>query len=83
MKLSEKNIYIKLHALLKKRIIIYQKFPFKRKVIILGSYFINYRDQQKEKKELNENLPKEDFILSIGRLTKQKNFSFLLNAFLN
>ena len=36
---------------------------------------------KKKKKELDENLPKEDFILSIGRLTKQKNFSFLLKVY--
>ena len=36
---------------------------------------------QKKKEKISINLPKKDFILSIGRLTRQKNFVFLLENY--
>ena len=81
-KLSEKNIY-KITCPTQETYNNLSKIPFlKAKLVILRDPILSITEiNKKRKKELNENLPKEDFILSIGRLTKQKNFSFLLNAF--
>ena len=43
----------------------------------------NYKEiiKKKNDKEITDNLAGKEYILSIGRLTKQKNFLFLVNNF--
>ena len=81
-KLSEKNIY-KITCPTQETYDNLSKIPYlKEKLIILRDPILSIAEiNKKKKKELDENLPKGDFILSIGRLTKQKNFSFLLKVF--
>ncbi len=63
--------------LLKKKI-----FP-KEKLSILSDPIISVKDFLNKKYETIEinKLPNKKFIIGIGRLTKQKNFSLLINAF--
>ena len=81
-RLSEKNIY-KITCPTQETYNNLSKIPYlKEKLVILRDPILSIAEIiKKKKKELDENLPKEDFILSIGRLTKQKNFSFLLKAY--
>ncbi len=81
-KLSVKNIY-KITCPTQETYDNLSKIPYlKEKLIILRDPILSIAEiNKKKKKELDENLPKGDFILSIGRLTKQKNFSFLLKVF--
>ena len=81
-KLSVKNIY-KITCPTQETYDNLSKIPhLKEKLIILRDPILSIAEiNKKKKKELDENLPKGDFILSIGRLTKQKNFSFLLKVF--
>ena len=72
-KLSEKNIY-KITCPTQETYNNLSKIPYlKEKLVILRDPILSIAEIiKKKKKELDENLPKEDFILSIGRLTKQK-----------
>ena len=81
-RLSEKNIY-KITCPTQETYNNLSKIPYlKEKLVILRDPILSIAEIiKKKKKELDENLPKEDFILSIGRLTKQKNFSFLLKVY--
>ena len=75
-KLSEKNIY-KITCPTQETYNNLSKIPYlKEKLIILRDPILSIAEINKKKKELDENLPKEDFILSIGRLTKQKILVF-------
>ena len=60
-----------------------QKKDFlKKKIIFIYDPVINLKYIQKLKsKKIEKNLSKKKFFLSIGRLTKQKNFKFLINCF--
>jgi glycosyltransferase involved in cell wall biosynthesis len=53
------------------------------KMQVLYDPIINYKEiiKKKNDEEITYNLASEDYILSIGRLTKQKNFLFLVNNF--
>jgi glycosyltransferase involved in cell wall biosynthesis len=54
----------------------------KKKIFLLRDPVINCNLINKKKKEnLEESFLNEEFYLSIGRLTNQKNFEFLLNSF--
>ena len=56
-------------------------FP-EEKLNILYDPIISVREINKKKLEkLDDKLRKQEFILGIGRLTKQKNFKLLINAF--
>ena len=81
-RLSEKNIY-KITCPTQETYNNLSKIPYlKDKLVILRDPILSISEiNKKKKKELDENLPKGDFILSIGRLTKQKNFSFLLKVY--
>tara|TARA_Y100000389_G_C17467250_1_gene526776 strand:+ start:486 stop:1631 length:1146 start_codon:yes stop_codon:yes gene_type:complete len=55
---------------------------FESKVYLLRDpILISSEICSKRKKIITKQLPKNDFILSIGRLTKQKNYEFLINNF--
>ena len=81
-KLSLKNIY-KITCPTQETLNNLSKIPFlKTKLVLLRDPVLSITEiNKKGKEELNENLPQGNFILSIGRLTKQKNFSFLLKVF--
>ncbi len=81
-RLSEKNIY-KITCPTQETYNNLSKIPYlKDKLVVLRDPILSISEINKKKKEeLDENLPKGDFILSIGRLTKQKNFSFLLKVY--
>ena len=54
----------------------------KEKIFLLRDPIINYSQIFNEKKEkLEENFLNDKFYLSVGRLTNQKNFEFLINSF--
>lgn len=55
----------------------------KRKIFFLPDPFISYRQNKYEKKYHNLDIKLDNFFLSIGRLTKQKNFAYLINEFSN
>ena len=56
-------------------------FPKKKLKLLYDPILkINYINTKK-KEEIDNKFIKTDYILSIGRLTKQKNFSLLINAF--
>jgi glycosyltransferase involved in cell wall biosynthesis len=81
-KLSSRNIYkitcptIETHKTL-------NKFPYlKNKITILRDPIISVKDiLNKRREKLKINLPKKKFILTIGRLTNQKNYIFLIESF--
>ena len=79
---SEKNIY-KITCPTQETYNNLSKIPYlKEKLVILRDPILSIAEiSRKKKKELNEILPEGEFILSIGRLTKQKNFGFLLKVF--
>ena len=54
------------------------------KLFFLPDPIINIRDfisKLKFQENLNNDLPKKKFFISVGRLTKQKNFKYLINEF--
>ena len=53
----------------------------KKKIGVLFDPIINLENFRISKKEIKENLNNENKIIAIGRLTKQKNFSFLIDCF--
>ena len=54
----------------------------KKKVRLLRDPIIECREiEEKKKYELDTEIKENEFYLSIGRLTKQKNFSFLIKVF--
>ena len=64
----------------------YQRFnkikELKDKIYLLQDPIISILEiNEKKKEKISINLPKKDFILSIGRLTRQKNFVFLLENY--
>lgn len=79
---SEKNIY-KITCPTQETYNNLSKIPYlKEKLVILRDPILSIAEiSRKKKKELNEILPEGEFIISIGRLTKQKNFGFLLKVF--
>ncbi len=66
-----------------KEFIISQNIFEKKKLFTLRDPIVNMKEFAYKKKEiLNfKDLKKDNYILSIGRLTKQKNFSLLINSF--
>lgn len=81
-KLSVKNIY-KITCPTQETFDNLSKIPFlKTKLVLLRDPVLSINEINKKGKEkIKENLPNGDFILSIGRLTRQKNFGFLLSVF--
>ena len=57
-------------------------FP-KKKIRVLFDPIINLENFRVSKKKVKENLNNQNKIIAIGRLTKQKNFSFLIDCFSN
>jgi len=54
----------------------------KNKIVVLYDSVINLCELRIKKKEpISEDLKNDNFFLSIGRLTKQKNFEFLISTF--
>lgn len=51
------------------------------KICLLYDPAISPGQISKTKKEFNKNIDFDNYYLAIGRLTKQKNFSFLINSF--
>jgi len=60
------------------------KVANENKMFVLNDAMINCKKILNLKKEKiqDEELPKDNFILGVGRLTKQKNFTFLVNSFI-
>ena len=54
-----------------------------KKMYILSDPIINYNEiiKLKNKDEVPKYIINQNYIVCIGRLTKQKNFSFLINSF--
>ena len=82
-KLCSKNIHlitcpsIELRNQLKKLNIFENK-----KITVLYDSVINIKEVNKKKNDLlSDELTKSNYLLAIGRLTKQKNFDLLINAF--
>ena len=57
----------------------------KNKIFYLQDAILNYNKLKKIKKKFSlvKKFPNKKVILSVGRLTKQKNFSYLINEFYN
>ena len=84
-KFSDKNIY-KVTAPTNKtvKLIEENKIFSKNKTVYLPDPILKVEDIQKHKSDnsnINKNLSYSNSIISIGRLTKQKNFSFLIESF--
>ena len=84
-KFSDKNIY-KVTAPTNKtvKLIEENKIFSKNKTVYLPDPILKVEDIQKHKNDnsnINKNLSYSNSIISIGRLTKQKNFSFLIESF--
>jgi len=82
-KLCSKNIYlitcpsIELKNQLRK-LNIFEK----KKIVVLYDSVINIKEVNNKKKDfLSGEIKKSNYLLAIGRLTKQKNFDLLINAF--
>tara|TARA_A100001037_G_C15117933_1_gene622330 strand:- start:931 stop:2061 length:1131 start_codon:yes stop_codon:yes gene_type:complete len=82
-KLCSKNIHlitcpsIELKNQLKKLNIFENK-----KIVVLYDSVINIKEVNKQKNDpLSNGITKSNYLLAIGRLTKQKNFNLLINAF--
>jgi len=82
-KLCSKNIHlitcpsIELKNQLKKLNIFENK-----KIVVLYDSVINIKEVNKQKNDpLSNEITKSNYLLAIGRLTKQKNFNLLINAF--
>ena len=84
-KLCAKNIYkVTCPSSKTKKILIENKIFKPEQIEILFDPVINIREINLKKSEkLDDFLKKNQFILSVGRLTKQKNFSFLISLFKN
>ena len=82
-KLFSKYIYaVTTPTKLTSDMLIENKIFDKKKIFLLRDPVINCNLINKKKKEnLEENFLNKEFYLSIGRLTNQKNFEFLLNSF--
>jgi len=82
-KLSSKNIYkIFTPTTLTKQILIKHNIFKKEKIFLLEDPIIQIRKIASLKNEKITDLPNNlKYIISIGRLTKQKNFTFLINSF--
>ena len=56
-----------------------------KKIFLVKDPIINFKQLNKNKKKIFEEkidwLKNKNYIISIGRLTKQKNFKFLINEF--
>ena len=67
---------------LTKELLVKKKFLIIKKIKVLRDPIINLKKINIQKKEVIDDLPtSEHFYLSIGRLTAQKNFSFLITNF--
>jgi len=82
-KLSSKNLYkIFTPTTLTKQILIKHNIFKKEKIFLLEDPIIQIRKIASLKNEKITDLPNNlKYIISIGRLTKQKNFTFLINSF--
>jgi len=82
-KLFSKYIYaVTTPTKLTSDMLIENKIFDKKKIFLLRDPIINCNLINKKKKEnLEESFLNKEFYLSIGRLTNQKNFEFLLNSF--
>ena len=63
--------------------LINNKIFSKEKIRVLFDPIINLENFRISKREIKENFNNENKIVAIGRLTKQKNFSFLIDCFSN
>ena len=82
-KLCSRNIYLITcpSMELKKKLIDLDIFE-KDKIVTLYDSVINIKELNLKKREaISEEIKNSNFFLSIGRLTKQKNFELLINAF--
>ena len=53
-----------------------------KKIVVLYDSVINIKEVNKQKNDpLSNGITKSNYLLAIGRLTKQKNFNLLINAF--
>ncbi len=53
-----------------------------KKIVVLYDSVINIKEVNKQKNDpLSNEITKSNYLLAIGRLTKQKNFNLLINAF--
>jgi glycosyltransferase involved in cell wall biosynthesis len=53
-----------------------------KKIVVLYDSVINIKEVNNQKNELlSDDISKSNYLLAIGRLTKQKNFNLLINAF--
>jgi glycosyltransferase involved in cell wall biosynthesis len=53
-----------------------------KKIVVLYDSVINIKEVNNQKNALlSDNIMKSNYLLAIGRLTKQKNFNLLINAF--
>ena len=69
-------------TILTKKFLIEKKIFQKKKISLLRDPIINCKNVGILKKDVIHNMPTNDkFYLSIGRLTSQKNFDFLINHF--
>ena len=57
------------------------KYFQKINLLLLYDPIISVKEINKKKDVIEKNFEKDKYILSIGRLTKQKNFTLLINAF--
>ena len=84
-KLSNKNIYkVTAPTNTTVKLIERHKIFSKNKTVYLPDPILKVKDIQKNKydnKCLSKNFLNSDTLISIGRLTKQKNFSFLIDSF--
>ncbi len=54
----------------------------KKKIVVLYDSVINIKEVKKKREEfISDDIKKNDYFLSIGRFTKQKNFDLLIDAF--
>tara|TARA_S200000501_G_scaffold369714_1_gene409644 strand:- start:296 stop:1438 length:1143 start_codon:yes stop_codon:yes gene_type:complete len=82
-KLLSKNIFkIFTPTLITKDLLIQKKIFDKNKIFLLEDPIIEIRKIAKLKKQEINDIPKDtQYIISIGRLTKQKNFEFLIESY--
>ena len=54
----------------------------KQKIVVLYDSVINIKEVKRKREEtISEHIKKNNYLLSIGRFTKQKNFDLLIDAF--
>jgi glycosyltransferase involved in cell wall biosynthesis len=82
-KILSKRLYsVFTPTLLTRELLIKNNIYIKEKIFLLRDPIVEIRKIVKLKKENIDDLPKTTkYVISIGRLTKQKNFSFLIKSF--